>query len=800
MADDNENRKTYTIGAFDLPTAEKYVRFLNKHTSFGGHTGLPKEMRNKNPNHSLDFSLGIYQTVDVYAIPPNKCYIGDVVNFYKDNTMNPEGITYVYPCENTDAPMGYMISNTSADVVGICLVHGVIEVPLVYPKNSSYSDVVKKDYVQYDIERGAFDFADSGYPVFNVYQDVDGDWIAIILFGNDNKEGAVYDGPFATTIAGVTGSTMYVNVAEGDIVDKHYRYTCPEIVYGDEDLTDDICLNTGETLWLGVYDTEVLSLGFGSTCTFFVSSDVPVDLTGGTSFYRIAENDNGKLRQLQYGDVVIDYTVSGSTGGGGGVVQDLYSTLKFIEGTTVSSPAICISDSSDYVNIIGGTNTYVTLGSHGEIIVSSTCSYIPTYQSLSASVSGTTATMGITNGAGFSLIPEGTVYVRSGEDGALIVGATVSGGTSSSFDYTGSFKVYCWDTEDEGVVHNIRIYDSNNRDDMVGYAGWVHIGNQKYHVPEYNNTFSDGDVIYLIGTFNEYNELSFEFRKIQTFFPTINDNQFCVRICYATNGKMYQTQYGDIVQPARLVGDGETVEIHSNTISAIGGGGGDTVQSLYSAIKGGTPAICITGSTAYVPIAGGINTYTERDSSGAIVVGCTASGGGGGSGSIEKNIITSGNIRILDSNSDNIVFFPALNNDYSLEDLSVVAAVEAVVGHGISTYLSQYGSDDIGDIILILPENAQPFATVRVEVSPYCASVLLITTDGKPIIDGSGNAQGRSGSVCDTHISEGYTFTYVYVNSTVISQWPSTFYDPINGSYIKAAANQGGCWVILHVN
>ena len=93
---------------------------------------------------------------------------------------------------------------------------------------------------------------------------------------------------------------------------------------------------------------------------------------------------------------------------------------------------------------------------------------------------------------------------------------------------------------------------------------------------------------------------------------------------------MYQTQYGDIVQPARYVGDGETTEIHNNIISAITGGTGVT-QGLYSAIRGGTPAICITGSSTYVPIAGGTNTYTLRDSSGAIIVGSTASGGGSGS-------------------------------------------------------------------------------------------------------------------------------------------------------------------------
>ena len=318
----------YTVGAVDLETAKRYVRFLESHANYGGHTGLPKEMRNKNPNESLETSLGIYDTVDVYSLPPDKCPIGTVVNFTTDINVNPEGATYVYPCEDIDAPIGYMITGAEPDELGVCLVHGVIEVPLYYFDETEE----KKDFVEYDIESESFKFADSGYPVFNVYQDADGDWIAIILFGGGKGYGAVYDGPFATTIAGVTGGTMYINVAEGDIVDKHYRYTCSGINSEDEDLTDDIYLNTGETLWLGVYgatisgssstltqgnsaeNTEVLSdldlivNVVGSTYTFFTSSGTPIDLTGTTSFYRIAENVGGKLRQLQYGDIVIDGT------------------------------------------------------------------------------------------------------------------------------------------------------------------------------------------------------------------------------------------------------------------------------------------------------------------------------------------------------------------------------------------------------------------------------------------------------------------------------------------------------------
>lgn len=346
MADDKENKQTFSIGAFDLPTAEKYVRFLDKHTSFGGHTGLPKEMRNKNPNHSLDFSLGIYQTVDVYAVPPNKCVIGSVVNFVIDNDYNPEGVTYVYPCNNTDAPMGYMISNASAEVIGICVVHGVLEVPLVYPKNTPHSEVEKKDYVQYNIEYEAFEFADSGYPVFNVYQDADGDWIAIILFGGEKGYGAgdIYDGPFATKVIGhttvdllyastdstvITGFTtgssypaLIVSVNEG-------RLNCADnssfnsSSYGDYERLTGLLIQGGSSFILpedfGVYYIQNYGANFnfgshiydstysGATIGVY-SEDMLYELYSGghhkSSFIlHIADNVSGQVKQYVYGDV-----------------------------------------------------------------------------------------------------------------------------------------------------------------------------------------------------------------------------------------------------------------------------------------------------------------------------------------------------------------------------------------------------------------------------------------------------------------------------------------------------------------
>ena len=358
MADDNENRQTYTLGAFDLKTAEKYIRFLDRRIRFGGHTGLPKEMRNKEPNHSLDFSLGIYETVDVYTTPTNECPIGTIVNFYKNDTINTEGTTYVYPCVDTTIPMGCMITNASPEVVGVCLVHGVIEVPLIY--DSDETPPIKRDFVQYDIETSSFEFADSGYPVFNVYQDADGDWIAIILFGNDNKEG--YDGPFAVSVTGVTGSTTFVDVLGGDVFFNDVRNIC-------DDLTVPIGISTGESLWL-----STTIVGNTHSYDFIAQSTVPID--GGTVFYtKIAENNNGDIRQIHYGDIRYSRTklIAGSSNvhispinGLGdvtisvdeslGTIQDLTLTGSTVEGSTAS---IGITDSTSKILITPENDLYV---------------------------------------------------------------------------------------------------------------------------------------------------------------------------------------------------------------------------------------------------------------------------------------------------------------------------------------------------------------------------------------------------------------------------------------------------------
>ena len=1434
-------KKVYNIAGGTEEEAIKYVRYLHRNALFGTHTGLPQKIRNSKMNESLVSNIGDYSVLDVYAYPQTKCIIGTVVNFHISNDVNPLGETYVYPCTDKNKPMGYMISDATSEELGVCLVHGVLEVPLYYFSGSTEE---KKDFVEYDIENACFKFSDSGYPVFNVYQDVDGDWIAIILFGDVSSD-YEYDGPFAVSVAGVTGSTTYVNVNSGDVLFNDIRGTY------DEDLTTQVALNTGESVWLKTSIT-------GNTHAYdlIATSTTPID--GSTVFYtELAKNVDGNIVQNQYGDIRYSRTkiIAGSNRiilspanglgdvtidvneGAVGTTQDLTLTGSTVFGSTAS---IGITDSTSKINIVpendlyvrtgtneliigstttaytdvatsvsgtndasisfsniigvaktihikagsniqlsadgttgiivsatGGTvtpyvqdlthsfstgtatlgltgsaitvsfttagNTYIEAGSNGEIVIGSTSgnlmcastetsglyylyisdtsdskvylkegvgislsmsgstititgttytggtgiditngtitnlltgddttiqvsnntiSYIgemPSPQNLSVSVSGNTANVGITDGTGFSIVAEGNTYLKTsqygviigstyslpsnvyqdltcsvddgvatvgitqknskvtfegmgnnyittirstatisemeswgtradgsyknagwrgiiplsifsydvsddyvmtevslisevdgvdieyplivpdttdeelsiiasvavgetsaqdipaylidkaldwalyrisqnkspfyngdaidaplrnipnadsviiygvvpvlnhsissntatigiygttntvtftagenttiteGEDGEIVIGATfsefeydgpfavkvdhvdettpttlyvvvnagvityekkrkninavttstslssgqsywlkyntvsgavsyykasspqadsnnviqvklaenvggvlrqvqfgeiilskpdltweydtdnhivslgvtgstksitmygkngivlsndntsntiaiylsgtigtvtgitssvasnsatisavggtgsvilsggsntyiesgdngeiiigstvsgnigtvtgitssisgttafvstiggtgdvvfygvggttISGGTNgeivigstvsggSDFAYTGSFKVDCWDTEDEGVVHNVRIYDSNNRDDMVGYAGWVHIGNQKYHVSDYTDTFSDGDVIYLVGTFNDSNALSqLTFTKIQTFFPTINDNQFCVRICYATNGKMYQTQYGDIVQPARLVGDGETVEIHSNVISAIGGGGGGTVQGLYSAIKGGTPAICITGSATYVPIAGGTNTYTERDSSGAIIVGCTASGGGG-SGYVVNHYYHTQYSYLTNSGGTGIL--QAIANcsyDILLKSNSDTFTVEQLkVRYSSTAPSSQVASiDDEGCLLIELPTGVTEECYIDFHFA-YPVTTVFASPDGKNIVDVYGSNTNMTQPYADNN-----TVRMIYVKT-----------------------------------
>lgn len=491
--------KVYNLAGKTTDEAMKMLRYLKRNAFFGTHTGLPKEIRNSKINESLISNIGDYSVIDVYATSGNSCQIGTVVNFFISDNNNPMGSTYVYPCTDKDKPMGYMISNATPDKMGVCLVHGVLEVPLAYPKGSE--EIERGNYAEYDLENSCFKFANSGYPVFNVYQDVDGDWIAIILFG-DIASDYEYDGPFAVSVAGITGSTMYVNVAEGDFVQENER-----IHFADEDLMTDIPLGSGQTLWLNTY----LS-GSAWEYSFEARTEPPTQVAGSALWYRIAENTGNDLVQLQYGDIFNDIQhitvdgVSGSTAhvrlsgyasntfednltlrgigcsfttlgqndiaivvegttGGGGAIQHLYSGLKEIEGTTTSTPAIGLTDSSEYVNIVGGTNVYVTLGSHGEIIVGSTYSYTPTYQALTYSVDDGTATVGITHSSSnVKFEGMGSVYLTQIRSSADITERESWGRryNPATGQEDGELKDAGW----RGIIP-LKIFDDSVPDDMV---------------------------------------------------------------------------------------------------------------------------------------------------------------------------------------------------------------------------------------------------------------------------------------------------------------------------------------------
>ena len=314
--------KWWAVGATEESTVRKYVSFLYKHAMFGGHVGLPQDIRNENPNRSLDSTRGMYDMLEVYAVPSTTCLVGTVVNFMPDTGINPDGITYVYPCEDVTKPLGYMIVKASPDAYGICVVSGILEVPLNYEKGSTIPESEYRDYVEYDLDSALFKFSDTGYPVYNVYQDVDGDWIAIILWGKGagvgSGNGAEYNGPFAVSVDHYdeeVPNKMWINCKDGDvIINQIFRRTCAGFEYiapdteqnETDELLGNVSLSTGESLWLGVSYIEVTEedVTYDDLEFFFVTTTgTPWD-TSGTSYFRIAENNEDEgLIQIQYGDI-----------------------------------------------------------------------------------------------------------------------------------------------------------------------------------------------------------------------------------------------------------------------------------------------------------------------------------------------------------------------------------------------------------------------------------------------------------------------------------------------------------------
>ena len=435
----------FTIGAKDQETARKYVSYLHLHSMFGGHVGLREGLRNKEPNRSLDSTRGTYDMLDVYTLPGITVEAGTIVNFKTDDDANPLGDTRVYPATDVSRPLGCMVTKASADAQGVCVVNGVLEVPLKYSKETSESELGRKDFVEYDLESVAFKFSDSGYSVFNVYQDVDGDWIAIILFGN-TKSDYEYDGPFAVSVTGVTGSTTFVDVLGGDVFFNDVRDIC-------DDLTVPIGISTGESLWL-----STAIVGSTHSYDFIAQSTAPID--GSTVFYtKIAENNDGDIRQIHYGDIRYSRTklIAGSSNvhispinGLGdvtisvdeslGTIQDLTLTGSTVDGSTAS---IGITGSTSQVKIIPENDLYVKTGTGiNELIIGSTTT---AYTNVVTSVSGGTDASIIfsnLNGTAKTLHLKASSNIQLSADGntGIIISATGGSVTPYVQDLTHSFN------------------------------------------------------------------------------------------------------------------------------------------------------------------------------------------------------------------------------------------------------------------------------------------------------------------------------------------------------------------------
>lgn len=543
--------KWWAVGAKEESTARKYISFLHKHSMFGGHVGLPENIRNKDANRSLDSTRGIYDMVEVYSISGTSCPTGMVVNFELNNTVNPLGTTYVYPCNDISKPMGYMITRAEPNVWGVCVVSGVIEVPLIYLRGTSASEIERKDYVEYDLEEKAFKFSDFGYPVYNIYQDVDGDWIAIILFGNIVAEGGKYDGPFAVSIDHYDAEVpdkMWLNCEGGEVILNHifgkfcsgFTYTLPDETLGqDDDLLGNIALSTGESLWLKVTHVENPS-GYDDLTFDFLpntgSSTPPLELSG-VSYFKIAENNSdGDLVQVQYGNIEFE---------------------RFKEGVNIKIEKNPMNPSIEISSPYTGPFT-VVLDSIG------TNPTTETRDGTAVEISGMTGFYHIEDShvvGGFNWGVPGS----TGEDAdyPVPVGRIVTGSTytnvfnyfGGAFDIVGNTEAYVYLYESGGNYNHTIVLSGNP--DILDYEG---------------PTIEQNEVTYFSGKF---------FTRLAKITLTGDET-----------GKVEQIQFGDIVQPKETSGGGAiqslSCDVSGSTDASISlseGGGGVTFRATSSKLS-----------------------------------------------------------------------------------------------------------------------------------------------------------------------------------------------------------------------
>ena len=282
-----------------------------------------------------------------------------------------------------------------------------------------------------------------------------------------------YNGSFACFVDHVdetTPTTLWVVMNEGTTTIKNVRKY--------NSITTPVAIPSGQSLWLEmVFGSSTLSAS-----TYVAESPRVASATKREQ--RIAYNDGGVLRQIQYGDIVApngvqriiagngisvnnsgygDVTVTASISGmTSTVVDDTSATITLVGGGTGSAvfvpdgsitikgntageivigsemqdlvfdydiatgiASIGLSGSTEAINIVGEGSIALSEGTNGELIVGSTA----TVTGLTSSVSGiTAATISTVGGTGNIVIKGGSnTYITNGSAaGEIIIGSTVS--------------------------------------------------------------------------------------------------------------------------------------------------------------------------------------------------------------------------------------------------------------------------------------------------------------------------------------------------------------------------------------
>ena len=242
-------------------------------------------------------------------------------------------------------------------------------------------------------------------------------------------------------------------------------------------------------------------------------------------------------------------------------------------------------------------------------------------------------------------------------------------------------------------------------------------------------------------------------------------------------------------------------------------GGGGIRYGIEATVSGGTASVALVpGSTvtslsliptAPVTITGGSN--------GELIIGSTASGGGGGDTSY---VYMSTGPVLLNADSVNYYYCPQaytsqgnILNAYDFADANsranAISAIETAAGVTISDTTGY--TDDDGNTLLILPKNPAHLTRVVINAAPVSGRAVVVTADEKRIVDSYGDPQGTVNGYCTDQIYGSVRNLYLFINS--LSGWPQYVYDDTgmgdetNKSTIQSCiANDGGCWMKIELN